>query len=256
LSDDRFDGDNLPARIEDALSPAASRFLGTMLGSPSYELSEIVAEQFRSWRLKRQIVHLQKAIRQMEEAGMTPGAVPIRVLAPLLDAASLEDDDSMQERWASLLANAAGGRLEVPPSFASVLRELEPVEAQMLDVVYAHLLVIAPELRHEFGIGRPTFAPTEESDYFFHVDNLSRLRLLHAIGAYGERKRSYDRVGITAFGQAFVRACKPPSEPAPRIRWTSRDALVRHIEQCDTGTDYEEDGKEIDVDPSPIQPLD
>jgi hypothetical protein len=158
----------------------------------------------------------------------------------------------MRDRWAALLANAASGRMEVPPSFASVLRELEPVEAQILEIVYEHLMNVAQAIRHEFGVGRPTFPHMEDADYFFHVDNLSRLRLIHAIGAYGERKRSYDRIGITAFGEAFVRACKPPDTVPPRVLWTSKDELVRHIKQSDTGWDEDERKTE----PYRIQPLD
>jgi hypothetical protein len=65
----------------------------------------------------------------------------------LMDGGTLEDDEEMAERWASLLANVAGGARDVPPSFASVLRDLEPEQARILDHVYQTMMQIAPELR-------------------------------------------------------------------------------------------------------------
>jgi hypothetical protein len=95
-------------------------------------------------------------MKQLEEVGMNPTAVPMRTLAPLMDHGTLEDDPEMGKRWASLLANAASGERDVPPSFASVLRDLEPAQARILDHVYQIMMQISPALRKgDIGVGRP-----------------------------------------------------------------------------------------------------
>lgn len=57
-------------------------------------------------------------------------------MVPLLENASLEEEDSMQNKWAALLANAVGGYLEVTPNYVNILAELSPIEAAILDKIY------------------------------------------------------------------------------------------------------------------------
>ena len=71
-------------------------------------------------------------------AGFEPRQIPIKALFPLLDGASLEDDDSMQDRWAALIANAANpaASVDVKPAFAGILKSLSPQEAGLLSAIY------------------------------------------------------------------------------------------------------------------------
>jgi hypothetical protein len=76
-----------------------------------------------------------------EEAGISPRAISLKLLVPLLENVSLEDDpddpaadpeeaEAMHERWAAMLANAAAddAGADVPPSFPIILSELETKE--------------------------------------------------------------------------------------------------------------------------------
>lgn len=76
----------------------------------------------------------------LNASGITPHAVSVKVLVPLLDGASLEDEENeeMIDRWAALLAHAAAGApVEmVLPSFPRILAELSPAEAVLLDSLY------------------------------------------------------------------------------------------------------------------------
>jgi hypothetical protein len=62
-----------------------------------------------------------RAQEMLEDAGLQPGPVPLKTLVPLLQYASLEDDKSLQERWANLLANAAADVKRVRSFFPRVL---------------------------------------------------------------------------------------------------------------------------------------
>lgn len=112
--------------VTEDVTPEVSEFLAVVLGSPGVDLSEMAAEQVRAWRFKREIKFAKKAMQQLDDGGIDATPVPMRTLVPLLEGATLEDDEGMSDRWASLLANAASGKRDVPPSFPSVLRELEP----------------------------------------------------------------------------------------------------------------------------------
>jgi hypothetical protein len=72
----------------------------------------------------------------LKEAGISPQAVPPRLFLPILEAASIEDDEDLHTRWAALLANAATSPDLVHPSYIEVLKQLTPVEARLLDALY------------------------------------------------------------------------------------------------------------------------
>jgi hypothetical protein len=207
--------------------------MGTVFGAASLELSQMLGERVGYWRLKQSIRLAKKAKKMLDEEGLTPQQVPLRTAVPLLEAGSLEEDDDLVGRWASLLANASGGTTEVPPSFANVLREIEPAAAQLLDAIYAghmslsadlrpHYSVVIEDIREEAGLSDEAFA--------YHLDNLIRLGLIRS-GSMGGGPEMYTNMSLTAFGRSFVRACKPPGEPDPPIRWSDREKLNEYIRE-------------------------
>jgi hypothetical protein len=235
--------------VAEEVTPKVSRFMGTIVGSPSIEVSELVSERIRAWRFKRQIKAIQRAQEQLEEAGMDPKTVPLRTLAPLIEGASLEDDDEMVERWASLLANAAGDG-DVPPSFPNVLRELEPSDARVLDLAYGLLMQLGPPLRLKMGAKREAMlreSGLDEARYDYHVDNLIRLRLLRPmISLNGDPDSS--SVMLTEFGQAFVRSCLPPGTSDPEITIPDQEALDRMKQEAEERKQREAEAQSAEAD--------
>jgi hypothetical protein len=65
--------------------------------------------------------------------------VPLDVAVPLLEAASLQEEPSMAERWAALLANAAdpAQSVAITTTYAEILRQLTPAQAKLLDKLFA-----------------------------------------------------------------------------------------------------------------------
>jgi len=70
--------------------------------------------------------------------GLTPAEVPLSVLHPLLEAASVQEDSALQDTWANLLANAADPRKTTPmaAAFPAMLKELGAREVKFLDALY------------------------------------------------------------------------------------------------------------------------
>src|SRR5262249_3995413 len=91
---------------------------------------------FRVWRLKR-AVRLLEDVRQIaSDNGLKLKPVARRVLFPILEAASLEEDKELHKRWVALLTNAARADSDVLPSFPDILRQLTGEDAQFLDEAY------------------------------------------------------------------------------------------------------------------------
>ena len=101
-----------------------------MLGDATQEFADRLRDEVRLYRFGNQLKLLKKAGKMVEDAGFSPRAVPIKLLFPLLESASLEEDENLHDMWAALLANAAlpdkTGRAR--PGFIAILREMSPDE--------------------------------------------------------------------------------------------------------------------------------
>src|SRR5580693_3115549 len=109
-----------------------------MLGPAADELAEMWRDQVRLYRYERQLKCVEKAERMAQEAGFTPQAVPPKILFPLLEGASFEDDEDLHTMWAALLANAASpeNARRVRPGFIATLNHLSVDEAALLNWVF------------------------------------------------------------------------------------------------------------------------
>ena len=138
-------------------------------------------------------------------------------LVPLIEAASLETDDDLQNVWSVMLANAvdAGSDIEMRTAYVSMLSQMTHLDVTILsalDVVSKEhpetrqlatdLLPNAVGLGHSPGIGAAV-----REDVQVSLANLSRLGCLHPAMTYGGL--SFQSVTLTALGRAFVRACSP-----------------------------------------------
>src|SRR5437667_5924098 len=109
-----------------------------MLGPAADEFAEMWRDQVRLYRYERQLKCVEKAERMAQDAGFTPRAVPIKLLFPLLEGASFEEDEDLHTMWSALLANAASpeNAHAVRPGFIEVLRQLALDEVKLLDWIY------------------------------------------------------------------------------------------------------------------------
>jgi len=106
-----------------------------MLGPAADEVAELWRDQVRVYRYGRQVKLLEKAERMAKEAGFTPQAVPPKILFPLLEGASFEDNEDLHTMWAALLANAASPENadKVRPGFIAIVKQLASDEAILLN---------------------------------------------------------------------------------------------------------------------------
>jgi hypothetical protein len=107
-------------------------FLGRILAPTGEALGTALAHPVLEWQ-KRRVGKgnevLLAAAQKVQEAGVDAHAVPGRLLMPILEKSSLEDDPDLTERWSTLLANAAMAPGAILPSFVTILGELSPLGA-------------------------------------------------------------------------------------------------------------------------------
>jgi hypothetical protein len=110
--------------------------LQRIAGPLADEIGDSLAIIARPYRIKLSLKMFQKTQQMLEEAGIAPQAVSPRLFLPMVESASIEDDEDLHTRWAALLANAATSQNSVHPSYIETLKQLTPVEARLLDAFY------------------------------------------------------------------------------------------------------------------------
>jgi hypothetical protein len=204
--------------------------LKEMLGPSAKILGEEIADRFRGFLGDNSKSMLERAALQVRASGQKAGEVPLRLLIPILERAGFEDDPSLQERWAALLANAATSDdpRATPPAFVSILAQLTPDAAAILELVWRreHLGVkdkepshwgvaakhVARHMQFEMGdlIGRAL--NEDEVSLAFTVAQaaglLDREPVMRPInGAFSITDQTEYRV--TDLGALFIAACTP-----------------------------------------------
>ncbi len=183
---------------------AAKGFLRRLAGPAVDELGFLLQDQVRFFRLKNQLKILSKAQNMILKSGLSPGAIPLRTLIPLLEGAALENDEYLSSKWAALLANASIGKNDIAthPSFPHILSQLSPDEALFLDKLETY------GGETNWSIFRRNFAADfsksiEEVDQYF--GNLFRLALCRISNK--EAGKPYSSLSIGPFGKKFLKAC-------------------------------------------------
>lgn len=160
----------------------------------------------------------------LSDAGRETQAVEEKVLFPLVQAASLESDPGLADKWAALLANAADPVQQAPvqPGFIEVLRQLTPLDARILAHIYARAQVKEEYLLHyelEAVITQrmPGELGVTDRQLALSVDTLLRLRLCAqptrrvGKGEITGPSAATLQVCPTIFGHAFLAAVTPPA---------------------------------------------
>jgi hypothetical protein len=173
-------------------------------------------------KLKKKFAIADRANKKLTDRGVTQSRhVPDKLLSPILEHGSLEDDETMTDRWATLLASAADPnfRQSIPPSFPEILRQLSPEETKILEKLYGLFVQGRQEEANYPAVAVPVsenFKIYNGNDFAVSINNLERLGLLKAELGVTATKTTYPRVlHFTKLGFAFVCACRPPGEAEP-----------------------------------------
>ena len=209
----------------DAAFATATPLLQRLLGPAADELGGMVGDWLRPIRMRNVLRGLGRFEAMLVAAKIEPRPVPLRLLSPILDGMSLEDDDDLVTAWAALLSNAAADSSMVRPGFASILADLSKNDALVLE----HLVSKYPRhyengwgtLAEEWSVSFKELhqkLELPETELQLCLSNLQRLGLLEQelpptrtvgtpIGNIGVLQPT---LRASAIGRQFHAACQPP----------------------------------------------
>lgn len=119
--------------IEESID-VAKGFLQKLINPPIEELGLLVSDNIRLWRFKNQIRILEKSKKIVEKKNINIQQIPLKILVPLLDGASLEEDDDLRDNWSALIANSANNDKDIcNPIFSDILKQLSSNEARCIN---------------------------------------------------------------------------------------------------------------------------
>lgn len=115
----------------------AKGFLGKLLGASVEEYGLMLADNVKLRRFKNQLNMVNKAQKIVEESGINIKQISIKQLVPLLEYSSLEEDESLQDKWANMLVNFIDRNKKLESSiFPFILSQLSSEEIEVIDVLY------------------------------------------------------------------------------------------------------------------------
>lgn len=205
-----------------ALYKSIEGIVKTVAGPAADEIALVLRDRVREIRFRRQVRFFSKVKKLCSEAKIKPQAVRLPLLLDIIDRASVEPDDELQDLWANLLANAADPTYKglISTAFPEILRQLSRDEAAFLEEFYTRSRYSSEQFA-EMTRMRLTTKPPSISDVY--EDNLKRLGLIEQIEKEGPPPSAYSATGTprlpsprewkpTAFGGAFVDACTNPKK--------------------------------------------
>ena len=203
----------------------AGSFLAGFFQGPLEQVAGIAEDFLRYVRADYQLRWIEKlkwSLKQRGLAGPTR-AVPFKIAMSIIREASEEENDELQDRWARLLVNAAdtASGVNVQPMYLSILKDLSPQDAQVLDSIYRvvatggnDLVVEGSPIKFTVRLKVPPTVPEIFTaapslilpEMQLILSNLERLRLISQDKGYG----GVAILGVvqqTLLGREFVRAC-------------------------------------------------
>lgn len=198
----------------------AGGFISKFIAGPLEQGVGIFEDKLKYIRWERQVRLMQRVEDFLRLSGLEAPTrpVPMKIAIPIMQGATLEEDNTLQDRWAALLVNAGNSSFsgEIRRSYASILEQLTPLDAQILDVIYSlpfdqsqHAGIVTEELPDRARIPEDKEqeeikAPPEE--VIITLSNLARLGCLRPSITWGGGE-SFRKVNPTIAGKAFVSAC-------------------------------------------------
>lgn len=204
-------GEIVKAGFDAALRPFSDLIM-KIAGPAADEIGLTLQDHVKVFRLKRQLRLLERVKDMVGEE--EPQRVPLRIVEEVVQAASVEESDDLQDCWAALLANAALDANKVHPAFIEVLKQLNAQEAQMLDLISNNRrLASETTLLSELPLSDEIILTEEQRQralkrFDDHTSNLLRLGLIEIKTV--ERDDTY--ISFTTFGRSFRDACRPPEK--------------------------------------------
>lgn len=193
----------------------AKHYLDKVVDSPLKELSGFLGDKVNYWRYKNRINTVLKAKKFLEEKGIEPRRALPETVIPLIESAGDVEDDTVSDMFAGLLASHLTPETYeiVHPSYAKVISQLAPIDAQILRAFYN---TICGQGKDHKQVGLTLQNALENSSFSEEVillsfENLWRLGICdHGTGLDFINREQL--LIFTSYGWAMMNACVPAQE--------------------------------------------
>ncbi|MCT4215271.1 hypothetical protein HZP46_07265 [Elizabethkingia anophelis] len=119
----------------------AKNFLEKLVMPTVEETGLLVKDHITMWRFKNQIRMLNKAKEYCEKNKIEFKKITLKILAPLLEYSSLEENEEMQNKWSILLSNLIDSKQNIENHvFPYILSQLSKDEFYSLEEIYNNKL--------------------------------------------------------------------------------------------------------------------
>lgn len=178
-------------------------FLEKLTGAAIEETGLLFADNIKLIRFKNQLKILGKAQKIVADSGINIKQISLKALVPLLEYSSLEDDETLQNKWTNLLVNFVDSNEKYESTiFPFILNQLSSDEVIELDDIYN---------KKEFNLVKVTITSGVTKSNFI------RLGLVEIIINTAQKRtfamhfngNNSSRVKLTELGKKFVECCSP-----------------------------------------------
>ncbi len=184
----------------------AGRYLADQAGTlPADVIGLAGGDYIRAWRLANAEGVFAKFEEKVKRRGIDkPEPLSPRHLVEAIEAASDTSDETLQEMWANLLANAMDPNKDTSLQrvFIEALKQFEPIDALVLDAAVKH----HPE--GQFGAGAIARLTARRSTEIV----VSGERLIQLGCFWADKRERIENFGVRPLGTELHLACSPDSE--------------------------------------------
>lgn len=200
-------------------------FLSRFIGGPLEQGVGIFEDKLKYMRWERQVRLMRRADEFLASQRVNEPArpLPMKIAVPFFQAASLEEDDYLQDMWVKLLVNGTtkDGGFEVARTYVDILERLTHLEARILERIYEepfdnleHFSIATaglPDTIRLVGETELNELPYPSEEIKLALANLVRMGCvgLHTTWGGGQ---VFSSVVPTLLGSSFVAACSLPNK--------------------------------------------
>jgi hypothetical protein len=206
------------------------------LPTPRIVRTGILSDRLHYMRWERQLRLRDKIIENIRERGLEAefnggrlNIVPPKLALPIVENASLEEDNELQDLWANLLTSALDPKFngKVRMAFIDILKQLEVMDVHVLNLIYQEYRKwgVHQNLDDEYSSSPTVYSVAQmtvrdalslgRNAYENSIDNLIRVRcvapFIEELGNEVDIENTIDyryyEVCLTSFGVSFVEAC-------------------------------------------------
>lgn len=212
------------------VSEKVGGFFAEVLGEPIETAVGILGDKLKFMRWERQVRLVDRVYEINKKRGVEgrEKPVPPKLALPIIENASLEENDTLQDLWAKLISSAQGefSSSSVRSAFIDIIKQLEVVDVKILDAMFDGFVQSVGQQNISQGSPRRVSFSKNNimqvlgiSEYVYEnsVDNLMRVRcvcsevkVMSGMNISGESAtidKGYDSLCLTSLGISFVVAC-------------------------------------------------